>query len=167
MIVSNKGLNWKSLPLIRDVMPKRLTKILSVASEPVNNSAVTYNSGFNFLAASTKYWKWDKKFELQVLKCHLCLSRPFNYKCISVVNPYNHYQVSSTLNYWPVPKGTVRFCSPHNILELPKVNLKETLRLPVSQETSNLVVSCIHVARGFRQENVSHLCSVGEQVTIN
>ena len=44
-----------SLPLIRDVIPNRLTKMLSVASEPVNNSPVTYKSGFTCLAASTKY----------------------------------------------------------------------------------------------------------------
>lgn len=96
----------------------------------------------------------EQALQLQVYQC-----------CQSI-----HYQVSSTLNYWPVPKGTVRFCSPHNILELPKDEVEGNIKTPGKTKqpvTSNLVVSYIHVAGGFRQENLSHLCSVGEQVTID
>ena len=151
-------------------MPKRLTKILSVASEPVNNSAVTYNSGFNFLAASTKYWKWDKKFELQVLKCHLCLSRPFNYKCISVVNPYITRFLPHLITGQSQREQLVFVLHTIIILELPKDEVEGNIKTPGKTKqpvTSNLVVSYIHVAGGFRQENLSHLCSVGEQVTID
>lgn len=45
----------KYLPLIKDVMPNRFTKMLSVWSELVNNSATTYSSGLTWRAASNIY----------------------------------------------------------------------------------------------------------------
>lgn len=46
-----------SLPLIKELMPSLVTKILSRSSLPVNSSATTYKLGCNFLAASNMYCK--------------------------------------------------------------------------------------------------------------
>lgn len=46
-----------SLPLIKEVMPRLFTKILSSSSFPVNSSATTNKSARNFLAVSSMYCK--------------------------------------------------------------------------------------------------------------
>lgn len=46
-----------SLPLIKELMPSLVTKILSKSSLPVNSSATIYKLGCNFLAASNMYCK--------------------------------------------------------------------------------------------------------------
>lgn len=46
-----------SLPLIKELRPNLVTKILSNSSLPVNSSATTYKSARSFLAVSSMYCK--------------------------------------------------------------------------------------------------------------